>query len=70
MGVVPAGVVSVGSDEPGERGAAAEEPAGEWGVRAPGREVVLLDAKGGADGTADAADAGKAFERTAVNWKM
>lgn len=53
------------SGEPCERGSVAEE----WGVRAPGRVVVLLDAKGGADGTADAADVERAFGRTGANLK-
>lgn len=62
MLVVPSGVAAVESGESCERGSVAEE----WGVRAPGRAVVLLDAKGGADGTADADDAERAIGRTAV----
>lgn len=67
--VVPSGAAAVGSGEPCEGGSGAEGAAGEWSAHAPGREVVLSGAKGGADGSADAADAEKAFGRIAVNWK-
>lgn len=65
--VVPSGVALVGSDEPCEERGGVEGVAVEWDDHAPGRKEVLLDVKGGADGTATAADAEAAYERMADN---
>lgn len=65
----PTGVATEGSGESCGGGWEAGEAAGLVGAHAPGREVALLDVKGGVAGTAVAADEDEPFEMIAVNCK-
>lgn len=70
--VAPSGVVAAGNGVPCVEGWGAVGAAGPAGGHALGKREVLLDAKGGAAGTALADDEGdeeEAFGRSAINWE-